>query len=92
MRSLNFADYLKLNGLPSVEAAHLRELVYWEWYDTTRQAIQDRRAQYASQGFDPDKTSEQRLAETKARNTCDPFDNARKNNKQTPEDLGIQYN
>ena len=90
--TLNFADYLKLNGLPTIEAAHLRELVYWEWYDTTRQAIQDCRAQYASQGFDPDKTSGQRLAETKARNTCDPWDEATKNNKQTPEDLGIRHN
>ena len=89
--TLNFADYLKLNGLPSVEAAHLRELVYWEWFETTRQSILDCQTQYVDQSF-MNRPEAERLQRNTSRNACDPFDNARKNNKQTPEDLGIRHN
>ncbi len=90
--ALNFTDYLRLNGLPSIEAAHLRELVYWEWYETTRQSIQECRSSHTPKGFNAEETEEERLGRTNARNACDPYDDARNNNKQTPEDLGIRFN
>ena len=89
--TLNFADYLRLNGLPSIEAAHLRDLVYWEWYETTRQSILDCQSKYVPTGFNADETQEQRLTRTKAKYACDPWDDATKNDKQSPEDLGIQF-
>ena len=90
--TLNFADYLRVNGLPTIEAAHLRELVYWEWFETTRQAVLDCKQQYVSQGFNPDETTAQHLAKNEASNRCDPWDEATKNDKQSPEDLGIRFN
>ena len=90
--TLNFADYLRVNGLPTIEAAHLRELVYWEWFETTRQAVLDCKQQYVSQGFNPDETTAQHLAKNEASNRCDPWDDATKNNKQSPNDLGIRFN
>lgn len=87
--SLNFADYLKLNGLPTVEAAHLRDLIYWDWFEQTKQRVADCRK---GLGTLTGKTNEQqRVAHREARNACDPYDDARKNKKQTPEDLGIRF-
>ena len=87
--TLNFADYLQLNGLPSVKAAHLRQLVYWDWYEDMRTRVADCRRSLGT--LTGKVTGKQRAVHQKARNACDPYDDARNNNKQTPEDLGIQF-
>ena len=87
--TLNFADYLKLNGLPDVEAGHLRELTYWDWFEAMKQLGIDCRADI---GYLTGKTNgDERKAHQTARNNCDPWSDATKNNKQTPTDLGIRY-
>ena len=88
--TLNFADYLRINGLPTIEAAHLRDLVYWEWFETTKQTIQDCTSQYVPRGFQK-RTGAEVQAERTNRNACDPYDDALNNNKQTPEDLGVRF-
>lgn len=89
--TLDFTDYLRLNGLSTLEPAHLRDPVYWQWFENTRQSILDCQQRYVPKGFDATETQDQRLARTEAKYACDPYDNARKNNKQTPDDLGIRF-
>ncbi len=87
--SRDFADYLRLNGLPTVEPAHLQTPAYWSWYRQTRDRIG---ACKKDVGYlAPDASGAKQLEHTHQRNACDPYDDARKNQQLTPELLGIRF-
>lgn len=86
--TLDFTDYLRLNGLSTLDPEHVRDPVYWQWYKETKQSINDCRGKYLATVRDK---GEQRAAKSKAKHACDPYDDARKNKKQTPKDLGIVF-
>ncbi len=86
----NYADYLRLNGLPTIEYAHLQDPVYWAWYLDKRQQISDCVA--ASGNVSLRATSAERADHTRRRRACDPYDDALYNEKRSPiDDLGIRY-
>lgn len=89
--TLDFADYLQLNGLPTVRATHLRDPSYWQWFETFRQAVLECQHQYVPQAFNANETEAERLKRTAAKYACDPYQDARKNSKQSLEDLGIRF-
>lgn len=85
----NVADYLRVNGFPTVEYQHLQQRAYWQWFDHTRNTIQDCRNRL---GVLPVPSSiEWREEHYRSRNECDPYDHLRNNQHRTPADLGIRY-
>jgi len=87
--SRDFADYLRLNGLPTVAPAHLQTPAYWSWYRQTRDRIGA--CKKAVGYLAPDATGADRAEHTRQKNACDPYDDARKNQQLTPELLGIRF-
>ena len=87
--SRDFADYLRLNGLPTVEPAHLQTPAYWSWYRQTRDRIGTCKKDVGY--LAPDATGADRAEHTRQKNACDPYDDARKNQQLTPELLGIRF-
>ena len=85
----NFADYLRLNGFPSIERQHLQQTAYWQWYVAKRAAIQACRNALGVLSIPS--TAEDRKEHYRHRNQCDPFDDAINNKKMTLTELGIQY-
>jgi len=81
-----FAEYLRANGLPTAEAAHLQGEWYWTWFDGMRTAIAACKRQHSP----PDRGgswSEYRYN----KNACDPFVHATKNAGKLSIDLGITF-
>lgn len=88
--SRHYAEYLALNGFPTIEHPHLQQPVYWEWYISKRQQISKC---WSDIGDLPVTASGAERAEhTRQRNACDPYDDARKNYGKTPSDLGVRFN
>ena len=85
----DFADYLRLNGLPTVAPAHLQTPAYWSWYRQTRDRIGTCKKDVGY--LAPDASGAQQLEHTQQRNACDPYDDARKNQQLTPALLGIRF-
>lgn len=88
--SRHYADYLRVNGFPTVEYQHLMDPAYWRWYLAKRQQISDCKEAlgYLPVGLrDADKRKEHQFQ----KNHCDPYDHARNNQKMTPESLGIRF-
>ena len=85
----DFADYLSMNGFPTVEHQHLKEPMYWQWFVDKKNAIQECRNHL---GVLPiPSPAERREEHYRLRNACDPFGDARNNRKLTPVELGIRY-
>ena len=86
----DYADYLRLNGFPTIGYAHFQEPVYWEWYLDKRQQISDCVTAIGSVSLTA--TSAERAEHTRRRRACDPYDDAMYNEKRsTTNDLGIRY-
>ena len=88
--SRNYADYLGLNGFDTVEYRHLQDPAYWRWYLGMRESISACRSAIGSLSVTA--TSAERAAYDQARHTCDPFDDAIKNDGIMPDELGIRHN
>ena len=87
--SRHYADYLALNGFPTVEHGHLQDPAYWRWYLGMRQTISD--CWQAIGNLPVTANGEQRAAHAGRRHACDPYDDALKNSNQTPAELGIRH-
>ena len=86
----DFADFLRINGFPTIEAAHLTDPTYWQWYLQRRQQKLDC---WETIGTLPvDARGTERAEHTRRRNACDPYDDARNNQDLTPADLRIRFN
>ena len=88
--SRHYADYLRINGFPTIEQQHLKEPVYWQWYLNKRRTQLDC---VNALGI-PAVTvrGAEREAHRRRKNECDPYDDAVNNQKQSPVyDLGIRY-
>ncbi len=85
----DYADYLRLNGFPTIEYAHLQDRVYWEWYLDKRQQISA--CLTAIGNLSLTARGPERADHSRRRNECDPYDDARNNQKRTPTELGIRY-
>ena len=86
----DYADYLRLNGFPTIEFTHLQDRVYWEWYLDKRQQISDCVAAIGNVSLRA--TSTERADHTRRRRACDPYDDALYNKSRSPtNDLGIRY-
>lgn len=88
--SRDYADYLRLNGFPTVEHLHLQDPAYWRWYLGTRQAISNCLTQLGN--LPVTATGDDRALHDARRHACDPYDDALKNKNQTPTDLKIRHN
>lgn len=88
--SRDYADYLRLNGFPTVEHLHLQEPEYWRWYLAMRETISDCRSGLGTLPVTADGAA--RAEHAHQRNACDPYDDALKNNDTTSVDLGIRHN
>ena len=85
----NYADYLRINGYPTVEHPHLQETPYWSWYKEKRSSISDCWQQVGNLKIPS--TSAERAEHSRNRNACDPYDDALNNQNLLPNQLGIQY-
>lgn len=85
----NFADYLLLNGFPTIEQQHLQQTAYWQWFVQKRAEIQACRNALGVLAVPS--TAEARREHYRHRNQCDPFDDAINSKKMTLTELGIQY-
>lgn len=86
----DYADYLRLNGFPTVEYQHLTDPTYWRWYLAKRKQVSDCKEAlgYLPVGVrDANKRREHQFQ----KNQCDPYDQARNNQDMTPESLGIRF-
>lgn len=89
--SRDYADYLALNGYPTVEYQHLKDAAYWRWYLAKRKQISNCKAELGNLPVglrDADKRREHQFQKSQ----CDPYDHARNNQGETPESLGIRFN
>ena len=86
--SLDFVEYLRLNGLPTLEPAHVRDLVYWDWFYAKNSEILECTNEVNARKVGPTDWAA-RTQNNHDRAACDPFTHATQNLKQTPEDLGI---
>lgn len=86
----DYADYLRLNGFPTIESAHLQEPVYWQWYLSKRQQSAD--CVRALGNVPLRASSTERADHTQRRRACDTYDNELYNKKRSPIDsFGIRY-
>lgn len=87
--SRNYAEYLSVNGFPTIEHQHLQESGYWEWYLAMQQSISDC---WSSVGtLSVTANGEERAEHTRARKACDPYDNLLHNEGKLPNQLGIRH-
>lgn len=90
--SLDFVDYLRLNGLPALEPAHVRDLVYWDWFYAKSSDVVDCMKMVSERKVGAGiGDAEARRQKTYDHAACDPYTHATQNQKQTPEDLGIVF-
>lgn len=85
----DIADYLRLNGLPTVEALHLQAPAYWLWVRQMRERIAQCKKDVGNPT--PGASSTDLSENAQSRAACDPYDNARQNQGLTPETLGIRF-
>lgn len=85
----DYADYLRINGFPTIEYQHLKEAVYWQWYLDKRQQISDCLTSVGNLSLTA--RGPERAEHARRRNECDPYDDARNNQELTPADLGIRF-
>ena len=86
----DYADYLRINGFPTIEHQHLKEPAYWKWYLDKRGAISDCKTAIGNVCLRA--TSAESAEHTRRRRACDPYDDARNNQDLTPADLRIRFN
>lgn len=87
--SRHYAEYLSLNGFPTIEHRHLQAPGYWQWFLAKRQSISDC---WSVVGTLPvTANGEERAAHTRARKACDPYDNVVHNEGELPDELGIRH-
>lgn len=88
--SRDYADYLRINGFPTIDHQHLTDPSYWQWYIDKRSHVQTCRN---SLGVLPVQSPiAERGEHYRQRNKCDPYDDAVINQKQSlADDLGIRY-
>ena len=88
--SLKYVEYLRLNGMPTLQPAHVREATYWDWFYAKNSEVVDCMKAVAERkvgaGFEDAAARRQKTHDHIA---CDPYTHATQNLKQTPEDLGI---
>ena len=84
-----FAEYLNVNGLSNVTAAHLQTPSYWEWYLAKRRSIADCRAAVGTLSVTAN--GDERAQHARRRAACDPYDDALNNQALGPAQLGIRY-
>ncbi len=88
--SLNFTEYLRINGLPTIEPAHVQSTTYWEWFKQKKAVINECRN--ALPPREPSgRITEASQERSRVFDACDPYDDATRNKKQTPSDMGINY-
>lgn len=86
--SLKFVEYLRLNGLPTLEPGHVREAAYWDWFYAKNSEILDCKKAISDRKVEATDWAA-RTQNDQDRAACDPYTHATQNLKQTPEDLGI---
>ncbi|RLA54430.1 MAG: hypothetical protein DRR42_01690 [Gammaproteobacteria bacterium] len=85
----DYADYLRINGFPTIEHQHLKDPAYWNWYIDKRQSQLDCVSALGTPAVTVRGAA--REGHRRHKNECDPYDNALINLKRTPTDLGIRY-
>lgn len=88
--SRHYADYLALNGFPTIEHLHLQESVYWEWYLAKRQEISGCKKALGNLPMglrDADKRRDHQYK----KNQCDPYEHATNNKGILPNELGVRH-
>ena len=88
--SRDYADYLRINGFPTIEHLHLHEREYWQWFVSRREQIATCKSLHKSP---PVGTPRQQRDNIRAlRDACDPYDYALQNENRSPADLGLRFN